>query len=93
MNQELQETGDPYYYKLEIFHFYIKEKFMESYQAVWKKYQQELILFPFQKLRESSPQSYHLHCRQPYNNILNFTRDVRNGIHLYQPECLWFHGV
>ena len=55
VKDKLLESGDPYDYKLEDFHFYISENLMEPYQAVWKKYQQALTLFPMGKPRRGKP--------------------------------------
>ena len=49
VKDKLLESGDPYDYKLEDFHFYIWENLMEPYQAVWKKYQQAC----FQKYQQA----------------------------------------
>ena len=54
-------------YKLEDFHFYVRENLMEPYQAVWKKYQQALTLSPLEQHREFPTHLHHFHSRQPHN--------------------------
>ena len=87
---KLRELGNHYDYKLEDFHFYVRDNLMEPYQAVWKKYQQALTLFPFEQRRESPTYLHHLHSRQPHNRGVNEGRDRINGIYpLSEPWDSW----
>ena len=87
---KLRELGNHYDYKLEDFHFYVRDNLMEPYQVVWKKYQQALTLFPFEQRRESPTYLHHLHSRQPHNRGVNEGRDRINGIYpLSEPWDSW----
>ena len=89
-NEHKDKLRDLYDYKLEDFNFYGRENLMEPYQAVWKKYQQALILFPLQKHRESPTLLHHLHSRQPYNRGENEEMDRRHWIYqLSKPWDSW----